>query len=148
MNLSKKKSIFTVLISCWIIFAFFNILYNSAKTVSEIKVWTPLSDAQKRQKIFGDSYNFSVFINTHTTKHAKILFYSETSMPYFYARYYSYPRLLYWYQNPDDYVKSTYPKRFDYIALYNSHNFFGGYVMQATYSAKQSGISGSLYKRK
>src|SRR6185369_655491 len=148
MKLTLKKQLLSVLIGFWIFFSFFSVLYNSLKTVSEIRELSLLSENQKLQKLFGASYDFSVFINEHTEKHAKILFYSQTAMPYFYARYYSYPRHLYWLQNEDESIKRTRPKQFDYIALFNMPASFEGYEIKASYSAKQSGIFGSIYKRK
>jgi hypothetical protein len=148
MNVSLKKFIFVILIGFWIFIAFFNVLYNSFKTVSEIKEWVPLSDSQKRYETIGDSYNFSAFINAHTQSNAKILFYSETGLPYFYARYYSYPRKLYWYENNDPSIKSTRPKKYDVIAFYDMRTSLNGYTLLASISAKQSGYFGSLYKRK
>lgn len=148
LALPSKKIIFVFLITCWIAIAFFNVLYNSVKTLSEIKQWVPLSDSQKRHETIGDGYDFSAFINANTQSHANILYYSETSLPYFYARYYSYPRKLYWYENQDPAAKSTRPKKYDFVALYNMRTPLRGYALVASFSAKQSGITGSLYKRK
>lgn len=127
--------------------AFFNVIYNAINTISEVRIWVPLSDDQKREKIFGESYDFSVFINANTTKDANILLYSDEGMPYFYSRYYSYPRHIYWYQNKDEYVRSKYPKKFDYVAVYNMNIPLEGYKKVATFSVKNSRVIGSLYKR-
>lgn len=143
-----KKIIFFILVFFWISLSVFNVFYNSTKTLSEIREWGPLSEDQKRLKLFGASHEFSVFINAHTTPNTKILFYSETGMPYFYARYYSYPRHLYWYQNNSEYVKSKYPEHFDYVALYNMHPSIKDYEYVASFSAKYSSVTGYLYKRK
>jgi len=143
-----KKGIFLLLIFFWIALAFFNIFYNSAKTVSEIRIWIPLSKEQKLQKIFGPNFEFAEFINQNTKSDSNILFYSEEGMPFFYARYHSYPRHLYWYQNGDEYVKSKYPKTFDYVALYNMQISLNDYEKIATFSAKNSAIFGSIYKTK
>ncbi len=146
--MKHRKSILTLLIIFWISLAIFNVFYNSVKSISEIRDWVPLSENQKLQKIFGPTYEFSAFIDANTQRDSNILFYSKEGMPYFYARYYLYPRHLYWHQNMNEYVKSKYPKKFDYIALYSMNASPEGYEKIASFSAKNSGVFGSLYKRK
>ena len=143
-----KKGIFLFLIFSWIFLAFFNVVYNSIKTVSEVRVWAPLSENQKLEKIFGPTYEFSEFINKNTPKNSKISFYSEEGMLFFYARYYLYPRHLYWQQDTVEYVKDRYPKEFDYVAVYDMQTTLNDFEKVASFSAKSSSATGSLYKRK
>jgi hypothetical protein len=143
-----KKGILFLLIILWISLAGISVFYNSLKTISEIRVWVSLSNSQKLQKIFGPSYEFSIFIDANTSRNSNILFYSNEGMPYFYARYYLYPHRLYWYQNGVEYVMSRYPKQFDYVAFYNMNAPIQGYEKIATFSARKSNAFGSLYKRK
>src|SRR5882724_2591756 len=88
------KKILSLLIFLWIIFAFFNVLYNTQKSFSEIKEWGFLSDSEKRHKIFGDIYNFIIFIDTNTKNNAQVLIFSDNDMMYLLSRYYLYPRLV------------------------------------------------------
>lgn len=143
-----RKIILLFLITIWISLAFFNVFYNSVKSISEVKEWGPLSNEQKLQKIFGPVYEFSVFLDANTKKDSDILFYSNDSMSYFYARYFLYPRHLYWYQNPSEYVRSTFPKKTEYVAAYNMNVSLNEYEKVTSFSAKFSEDFGFLYKRK
>ncbi len=143
-----KKGILVFLLFFWICLATFNVFYNSIKTVYEIKDWYPLSENQKLEKIFGPTYEFSAFVNDNTPENSKISFYSQEGMPFFYARYYLYPRHVYWQQDTVEYVKDRYPKEFDFVALYNMNVPLVGFEKIATFSAKNSNITGSLHKRK
>src|SRR5882724_6103981 len=91
------KSIIKVLLFIMIISACFNVVYNSVKTISEVKEWTPLSDTQKRHKIFGDLYDFLILVKTYTKNDDHILIYAkdgEKYQTYFLSIYYLYPRRI------------------------------------------------------
>src|SRR6266511_6096361 len=104
---SVRKNLFYFLFLIWIITASFSVFYNIYKMRSEIKEWGYLSDSQKRQKIFGDSYNFCHFIQEHTNTQSKIFIFSKDGMTLLYCRYYLYPRLIYWKHDQKDYISSA-----------------------------------------
>lgn len=134
-----SRKIFFILISLWFVIAVFSLTYNSLKAFSEVRTWGGLSDTQKRQKIFGDSYNFINFLKNNT--HGKqILFFSNDSEVYYLARYSLYPQEIYW--NENDKIS-----RFKYIATYNHDLVPNGYELVATFSAKSTNY-GFLYHKK
>ncbi len=104
----------------WIVLAFFSISYNSVKSISEYKEWGTISDTQKRQKIFGDLYDFYLLIDSHTEKNAHILLYASDMMPYFVERYYLYPKIITFTSDTSELTKFIESRKFKYIALYDA----------------------------
>jgi hypothetical protein len=98
----------------------FNVFYNLFKSVSEIKIWFPLSDYEKRQMIFGDLYSFLVSIASVSAKNSDILIYSKDVKTFYLGIYYLYPRKITIVDNKSDFDIYLNTKKFKYIAVYKS----------------------------
>ena len=143
-----KKDIFRLLIIIWVIFSFFSVFYNGFKVVSDVKIWASLTDGQKRYKIFGDLYNFSLFVNKYTEKNAQILIFSKDGRVGLVTNYYGYPRTIVATTNESEFTKLARSGKYKYIAISKSRISFPDYKETASYSLKDSSDSGYLYKRK
>lgn len=130
-----------MLVVLWITFAILNVFYNIGKTIPEIKEWIFLSDDAKRQKLFGDIYAFYVFVNNHSEKNAKILFFPKDEMSFYLARYYLYPRII---TRVDD------EKKLQQLASMKTYSYIvsSKEITVHTYIlVKQFGSEGYFYKR-
>ena len=128
--------------------SFFSLLYSAIKTVFEVKTWVPLSDSEKRQKIFGDMYNFIVFIDAHTEKNAHILIFSKDGKIGLITKYYSYPRIVNPTTDKKKFIDLVQIRAYDYVSIYNSVVVIRNYDKIASYSSKTSSDFGVLYKRR
>lgn len=142
------KIVFKLLIFLWISIAFLNVFYNSKKTIAEFRDWAPLSDSEKRYKLFGDLYDFIVFTNLHTDKNSSILIYSDADMTHLLSRYYLYPKNTYTTNNKDRVITLVKSNKYDYLAVYNDLLPMKQYKRIARYSSKISSKKGYLYKLK
>lgn len=131
--------IFLFLIAAWFILSVIFTLYNAVKSVSEIKQWYPLSDSQRRYKIFGNLYSFLIFLDSKTQKNSKILVYSKDVRTYYLGIYYTYPRTIYVVDNKKIFYKSLSSHKFDYIAVY------GNLVLPDKYTLVGSKPFGKIY---
>ena len=118
MKTASTKFFFLILF-LWILFAFFSVLYNSTKAISEIIIWGSLSDDEKRHKIFGNLHDFFIFINTHTESDSDILIYSHDVKTHYLGIYYLYPRRIITIDNNKDLLAFEKTGKFHYIAVYN-----------------------------
>ncbi|MBI2031153.1 MAG: hypothetical protein HYT08_00920 [Candidatus Levybacteria bacterium] len=122
--LSLKRKILLLLLLIWIVLSFLSVFYNAVKSVSEAKAWLPLSDSEKRQKIFGNLHPFFIFIKTHTEKNSNILIFSDDAKTYYLGIYYLYPRIIYTTENIKEFSFLAKTLKYDYIAIFNN-NFSG-----------------------
>jgi hypothetical protein len=146
--INKRIIVFFVFILFWFFLSIFNVFYNSAKSISEFHTWAYLSNIQKKQKIFGDQYNYFLFIDDHTNKNAKILFLSSDVMAFYYGRYQNYPRLLSWVKDTVEVKQALRMQKYSYIATYDTELRREDYILVASFSGQQSSHFGYLYKRK
>lgn len=145
---ATKNNILTVLFFLWVIIAIFNVCYNTVKAVSEVKQWAFLTDQEKRYEIFGDPYNFCLFINKNTPKNAHVLFFSGDLMQYYLARYYVYPRIIINTNSKSGLKNLAKTGKFTYIVFYNSPVALKNYKKIATFSGKKNNFYGALYELK
>lgn len=143
-----KNKIFSWIIVLWIFLAFFSLVYNLGKTYFEIKEWASLSDSEKRYKIFGDVYDFNIFLNNNTNKNAYILLYSQDTIAYYLGRYLIYPKKIVNKTNKNEFLNLVKKKSYTYVATYNTDVPFEGYIKVASFSSKTLKNFGGLYKRK
>lgn len=141
-----KNKILLSIISIWIILAVFGVAYNCVKSVAEIKTWAFLSDAQKKEMLFGDLYDFLVFIEKHTNKNAHILIFSKDVRTFYYSIYNLYPRIISVATNKQDLAKSLAKTKYDYVVLYDQNASVSGYKLEASYSSKLTKDFGGIYK--
>ena len=142
------RSFLKLVIVLWIIIAFFNVFYNMKKTFSEVHEWGSLSIDEKRYKIFGDLYDFSLLLNKYTESDAKILMSSTDGMMYGVGRYYVYPRSLICPPEEKLFIARAKEKKITYIFIYNKMGSFEGYEKIASFSSKKSNNYAILYKLK
>jgi hypothetical protein len=132
------KKIINVLLILWIVLAIFNIAYNSIKTVPEFNEWAPLSDTQKRQKIYGDFYTFLLLVKNNTQSNDEIFIYNNDSdkwKTFFQSVYYLYPRKITSTIDAIEFKKQITSKRFIYVAAFNSPIESRDYQKIASFSA-------------
>lgn len=146
--MNVKRNIFSVLIFIWIVLAAFSIVYNIGKSVSEVREWGSLSDRQKRQKLFGDLYDFFIITNENTPKDATMLFYSKERFEYYIGRYYVYPRKIIIIDNRNTFITRASEKKFPFLLLYNNDIQIDGYEKVASFSSHTSKIFGYIYSKK
>src|SRR6266550_146057 len=104
VQLTKIK-ILLFLVILWVIIAFFNVTYNTIKSVSEAKQWMFLTNQQKQTKIFGDITNVFITINNDTNKNARVLLFTKDNMLFYLSRYYLYPKKVIWISEEKDFKK-------------------------------------------
>lgn len=144
-----KKIIYLLLIIFWILLSFCFTLYNFKTLIIDAKEWLPLSDYQKRHKIFGDFYDFVIFVNLRTEINSSILFYSNYDMMGLISRYYTYPRNVYLSNDSQNSLIASINKfNYDYIATYNKELVINGYNKISFFESKNNSNFGFLYKRK
>ena len=142
----KKKTILFIVVFFWVVFSVFNTLFNTAKSYSEVKEWAYLSDTQKRHKIFGNIYDFCIFLNENTPKDAEILVYSNDVKTYYLCLYYLYPRSLYVADDKKQFNDFVQKKRYKYIATFNSSLILQHYKQIANNKNNKNQWSGYLFK--
>ncbi len=142
------KKIFFFLFFLWITIAIFNIFYNTVRSISEVREWAFLSDSAKRQKAFGDQYDFIIFVNSHTVNNTHILFFSKDDMTYLLSRYYLYPRIVKSTNDKNLFMKLTKSGSYNYLAIYDNSFTLTDYQQIASYSSKTTKNFAYLYKQK
>lgn len=149
MSISKtKKTIFFTALLFWIALAFFNTFFNTVKTVYEINDWAFLSDTEKREKIFGELYDFLVFVDDHTDDRKKVLLYANDVRTFYLGRYYLYPNYISTAKTKKETIEQSKTKKFQYIALFNDSLNSNDYKKIASFSSQKSFTYGTLYKLK
>jgi hypothetical protein len=144
---SPKQGIFIFLVALWIATAFFNIFYNIVKTKSEVQEWVRLNDVDKRQKIFGDLYNFFTFISSNTQKNETILIYSKDQRTFYLGTYYLYPRHIVFIDDEKNLMQTIKKQKYTHVAIYNNHIVLPQYKLSAKYAGKTTKDFGILYKK-
>lgn len=97
MNPCKiAQALLVMIVGVWAFIAIAHVFYNISKIVTDEKVWLSLSDERRRQRVFGDLYILYSYIDTVTARDDKILVITADGKPYFYGRYYLYPKKIYW----------------------------------------------------
>lgn len=142
-----KRKLLLLLFLGWLLLSVSDVFYNSVKSISEVKSWAFLSDSQKKQMIFGDLYNFLIFIGNHTQKTDHILIFSKDVRTFFYGAYTLYPRIISVADNNHDFTKQIGRTNFDDIVLYDQYQNLDGYRLVASYSSKILKDFGGIYKR-
>ena len=146
MYSNMKKTILFSLIVILVGISFFNVFYNLNKTIVEVKEWAYLTNQQKRQKNFGDLYTVAMLIEKNTMKKSQILLVGKEKMPYYFTRYYLYPRRIYP-TTAKELAKTNKQKKYQYIFVYNTKIATKDYKEIASFSSK-SGNYGRLYIKK
>ncbi len=147
-KISSKRKILLLLILIWIIFSFLSVFYNAIKSVSEAKEWIPLSDSEKKEKIFGDVYNFAEFIKANTENNSKILLLINDGMYYYYSRYDIYPRRIIWADTSDELKELMNKDKFNYAVIYDKKINLNGYEQKSVFFSKKLNELLILYKHK
>ena len=142
-----KKFFLSLLIFIWIISGFFNVFFNSFKSISEIREWVPLSDYEKREKIFGELYPFLNFVEKNTLPESNILIFSSDIKTHYLAIYYLYPRITYDTYSEKELNDLTKKRKYTYIALFKEEKHISGYEKITTLT-KDKKYVGTLYKKR
>jgi len=137
-----SKLLFLLLIFLWIIISFFDVGYNFVKLFSESMHWLPLSEFQKGHEVYGNVYDFIVFIGKHTDIKSSILIYSKDDKSYFLGRYYLYPREIRLVLNKNQINQILDKSNFKYVAIDSGQINFKGFIPIASNS------SWTIYKQK
>jgi hypothetical protein len=134
---STLKIVVIFLILIWIPFNGMRTMYNLSKIYTEEMAWIRLSDEEKREKLFEDRYIFIQMIDEETKISDSININSQDGMVYYLARYYLYPKKIYW----NSQVRTNYYATFDKNNISES-------VMNRTVVRKVKGkeFKGVLYK--
>jgi hypothetical protein len=140
-----KKNIYLLLFLLFILFSVSANVYNVIKTSTEIKEWTPLTESQKRIKIFGNSYAFITMVNNHTKDNVHLLLYSKDDMTYYLTRYYLYPRIIIRANNEKEFLSLMKNNKFEYIAFYDTNYPLKFYKKVTSFTSVDSKDFGSLY---
>lgn len=144
MRVKQTIIIYTLLI--WVTIALFSTIYNLAKAYSDAKTWLPLSDLQKKHLIFGDLYNFFIFLNMKTQSRVSILLYPHTEELFYRGVYDMYPRIITTATTFQQLLLLSQSNRPEFIATYNTIVSIDGYTKFASFSGEKN--FGVLYKRK
>lgn len=140
-----QNYILLFLIFFWVGFAIFSVFYNSQKAISEVREWGPLTDGQKRQKIFGNIYNFFLFIEQHTDENAQVLVFSTDIQTSYLSKYYLYPRIINSTDDKEQFLQIAKNSTYPYLAIYGSTIDLDSYKLIASSNDSQQF---TLYKRK
>lgn len=89
-------SLFLAVFFLWFLISFFRLIYNVIRIDAEEKNWLHYTDAQKRQVLYEDIYDVIGYLNSHYLTKRSLLIVSSDGKPYFVARYFLYPQLVYW----------------------------------------------------
>lgn len=144
----KKRLYFYVIFSFWIILTLFSLAYNVINGFVDAKNWLPLSDSEKKYKLFGDMYVFFAFVKQHTPASTSILLYPHTEEIFYRGIYDLYPRVIYTAKDIHELKDTIKKKPTLYIATYDTSISLDGYEKIASFSGKKSTNFGILYKRK
>jgi hypothetical protein len=125
-----------MLLVVWVVISVVSLVYNAKKSVSEIKEWAPLSDSEKRNKIFGDSHTFFIFIANHTDNKSHILIFSQDVKTFYLSKYYLYPRIVDSTDNYNDLKHIARKGVYSYIALEKNTLSLDNYSIVASNSGK------------
>lgn len=100
VSLLKKCAL--LCIGIWIILATIRTGINVSKIYTEERFWLGLSDQQKREKIFGDVYEFIQFIDKHTTSsNATLVLYTPSNI-HWHVKYFLYPKKFFVVDNENE----------------------------------------------
>lgn len=138
----------SVLLSLWIVFSLVSVVYNTLKIFPETKQWFFLSDLQKRQQIFGDIYDFLVFIEKNTSYNSDVAILSADVKTHYLSLYYLYPRKIVDTSTQSRLSTLATSKKITYIATYNNSIDYPQYEKIASFSSTNNNSFGHLYKIK
>jgi hypothetical protein len=129
---SYKIKILSCILIIWFIMSVFNVFYNLLKSVSEVKIWFPLTDYEKRKMIFGDFYPFLSFVSANSAKNSNMLIYSKDVKSFYLSIYYLYPRAITIVDNKNDLNSKLSNGEFKYVAIYKNSYKPIAYRLSAT----------------
>lgn len=138
------KKIFIILIALWTLISIAAIFHNALKLSSEVKEWVFISDQEKRYKIFGDLYNFFIFIDKNTDNE-KILIVSDDVRTFYLGAYYLYPKKI-------DVISESeidsfkYFENYKYVALFNVEKKLKGFSTQKIEKSKKGNSIWKIYR--
>lgn len=138
---------FLLLILGWLLLSVFDVFYNSVKSVSEFKTWAFLPDGQKKEMIFGDLYDFLIFVGNHTKESDHLLIFSKDVRTFYYGAYTLYPRIISVADNRQDFSRLFERNKFKYVVLYDNSMTLSGYTLVASYSSRISKDFAGIYKQ-
>lgn len=144
----SKKTILLILLALWGFLAISSVGYNILNTTYEIKNWYFLTDTQKRQKIFGDLYDFLIFAKNESYNPPKILVFSKDVRTHYFGMYMLYPTKIIDTNDEKKFLKMVKTKEFIYVATYSKTLDSNTYRQVATFSSKTTKTFGILYKKK
>jgi len=141
-TINFRTKLLYLLLIFWIIISIFDVGYNFIKLFSEAKFWVPLSEFQKRHEVYGNIFDFTIFVEKHTDNKSSILIYSKDDKAFFLGRYFLYPRSIKVVSDKVKINQAIKEANYNYIALDNYVKNFDGFTPIA------SGSSWIIYKRK
>lgn len=141
-----RKKILLLFITVWFLFASFSVIYNSTNTISEIQNWYVLSDTEKRQKIFGDLYDFFVFVKHHIPDGSTVFVFSQDVRTHYFGMYMLYPTRQVDTNDQKTLMRMVSTKKYEYIATFNYAIRNPSYIEIAQFSTDTA--YGKVYKRK
>ena len=123
----QKQTLFFLLVCIWIGLSLLAVSVNAMRFVTDYREWGVLTDTQKRQKLFGERYTFSILMNEKTNKNAHILFYTDDEMAFYISRYYLYPKTIIFEHDKKKAIEAIKEKKFPYLAFFNRSLSTPGY---------------------
>lgn len=114
-----KKLIFKLLLFLLISLSILSVFININKSFSEFKTWGHLTDFEKRNKIFGDTYDYLLFIDKNSNNENKVLIYSEDIQAPQLARYYLYPVLVDVVEDKEELIINSRNKEYNLLFSFN-----------------------------
>lgn len=142
----------------WFVLSVLRTGFNFSKIFTEEIFILNLSDDDKKKLQFGDLHRFYGFIERNIPNNSSSIFLAPGGQSYFLARYYLYPRRLYYAKSPREVDKLLGENKFDYLIVYQTNDsnldeqnsIFWDYEytnLVATYLEKQDSIyKGSIFK--
>jgi hypothetical protein len=136
MLVKKLRFIYPSFVWLWILFAFIALLFNFLKTFSDAHDWLFATDTEKKEKTFGEKYDFVRFVESKTQTSQNLTLWSNDDMVYYLLRYYLYPQRVYF--NTDN----------NYIAVSYNKTLSVPFYKIASFSGKRSTVYGYIYIKK
>lgn len=133
MRSKKINQLILIFFLCWFSISFIRMFIYSYKTAIDISVWMPLSEKERKYKVYGKIYSHAQKIEHSIPRDKTILLISDDGWTFFLLRYLVYPRRVTWIKD------STYSGRataYDYILIDSSNNYVDKFQIVKTAQLK------------
>lgn len=130
------KKIFLVAVGLWIIISALRLLINVSQIGTEEISTFSKNDNEKREIHYGDIYNLIQEIEKGTSQDKKIGVISYEGKNFYLARYYLYPRKVFWIKNID----TLQEKKPDALLFYQFDNSFSDLIIKTRAKKINSGF--------